>query len=125
MRLKKLHICSRNLHLKADADYASKQHGLNIHNIISNSWTWGLAYIADMMSVCLQPLTFVLDGQEWTVALTQWGEAAASQDSLRAAAMMNMSPIHSYLFSSDGNLLHANEPACSKIKKSGEQPLSS
>ena len=68
---------------------------------------------------CLQPLTFLLDNQEHTVALAQWGEAAASQDSLRAAAMVNMSPIHSYLFSPDGDLLHANETAAAMINKSG------
>ncbi len=70
---------------------------------------------------CLQPLTFLLDDQEHTVALAQWGEAAASQDSLRAAAMVNMSPIHSYLFSPDGNLLHANETAAVMVNKSGTQ----
>ncbi len=68
----------------------------------------------------LQPLTFHLDDQEYTVALTQWGEAAASQDSLRAAAMVDMSPINSYLFSSDGNLLHANDQGIVMIKKSGK-----
>ncbi len=68
----------------------------------------------------LQTLTFHLDGQEHTVALGQWGEAAASQDSCRAAAMVNLSPVNSYLFSSDGNLLYANDQGVVKIKKSGE-----
>ena len=76
-----------------------------------------------LTSCCsLQPLSFELDGQQYTVALTQWGEAqaTASQASLRAAAMLDLSPINSYLFAADGKLLHANNKAAGMIKNAGE-----
>lgn len=76
---------------------------------------------ANELWCALQPLSFELDGQQYTVVLAQFGQAQASTSSakLRAAAMLDLNPISSYLFGADGKLLHANNNAAEMIKNAG------
>ena len=76
-----------------------------------------------MLELCdLQPLSFELGGKEYTVLMSQWEEAQAtvSQANAHAASMLDLSPINSYLFTTDGQLLHANNKAAGMIKNAGE-----
>ena len=68
--------------------------------------------------LCAQPCKVLIEGKVETAILAQCMEAADAPNArgLHPTSMYNQGRIHSYLFSSTGYLVHANEAAVNDWK---------